>query len=200
MVDMPKLSFSPNSVPPRLLIQTLEQRDSVVFVHCLRVGHFAALIGARLGLGKAEVVRVEEAGQLHDIGKLAIPTFLVQKQGIFSPQEYEILKHHAGLGGAILEEHHQSPELVGAARHHHERWDGRGYPHGLRAQEIPLYAQITSVADAYDAMVSGRSYRSRLEHAEALEEIQRCRSAQFSPEVVDAFLAAEFCGLVAQAG
>jgi len=200
MVDMPPFSLSPNSVSPRLLIQTLELRDPEVFVHCLRVGHFAALIGARLGLEKAEVTHVEEAGQLHAIGKLAIPPFLVKKQGVFSPQEYEILKHHAGLGGAILEEHHQSLELAGTARHHHERWDGRGYPYGLRAQEIPLFAQITSVADAYDAMVSGRSYRSRLEHAEALEEIQRCRSAQFSPEVVDAFLAAEFCVVAAQAG
>jgi len=200
MVDMPKASLTSTPVSPRLLIQTLEQRDPEVFVHCLRVGHFAALLGAQLGLGEAAAALLEAAGQLHDIGKLAIPTFLVQKQGIFSPQEYEILKHHAGLGGAILEEHHQSPALVGAARHHHERWDGRGYPYGLRGQEIPLYAQITSVADAYDAMVSGRSYRSRLAHSEALDEIQRCRAAQFSPEVVDAFLAADFCGLVAQAG
>ncbi len=194
------LTLAPNPVSPRLLIQTLEQRDPEVFVHCLRVGHFAALVGARLGLGEPATALLEVAGQLHDIGKLAIPTFLVQKQGIFTPQEYEIFKHHAGLGGAILEEHHQAPALVGAARHHHERWDGRGYPHGLRTHEIPLLAQITAVADAYDAMVSGRSYRSRLAHTEAMDEIRRCRGAQFSPEVVDAFLAAEFCGLVAQAG
>jgi len=200
MADMPTFPLASSPVSPRLLIQTLEQRDPGVFVHCQRVGHFAALIGTRLGLGESVAALLGEAGQLHDIGKLAIPAFLVQKQGIFSPQEYEILKHHAGLGGAILEEHHQSLALVGAARHHHERWDGRGYPYGLRAQEIPLFAQITSVADAYDAMVSGRSYRSRLAHAEALEEIQRCRGAQFSPEVVDAFVAAEFRGVVAQAG
>ncbi len=141
---MPRLSRCPNLVPPRLLIQTLEERDPEVFVHSLRVGHFAALIGARLGLGEATAVLLEEAGQLHDIGKLAIPAFLVQKQGIFTPQEYEILKHHAGLGGAILEEHHQSQALVSAARHHHERWDGRGFPYGLQGQEIPLFAQITS--------------------------------------------------------
>lgn len=197
---MPKLSIPLSQAPPRLLIQTLEQRDPEVFVHCLRVGHFATLIGARLGLEADVLGPLEAAGQLHDIGKLAIPAFLVHKQGIFSPQEYEILKHHAGLGGAILEEHNQSLDLVGAARHHHERWDGRGYPYGLRGQEIPLFAQITAVADAYDAMVSGRRYRSTLEHGEALDEIQRCRGGQFSPEVVDAFIAAEFCGLVAQAG
>lgn len=200
MVDMPKLSLTLNPVSPHLLIQTLEQRDPEVHIHCLRVGHIAALIGGRLGLSQGDTDLLEAAGQLHDIGKLAIPQFLVHKQGIYSPEEYEILKHHAGLGGAILEEHHQALELVGVARHHHERWDGRGYPYGLRATEIPLFAQITSVADVYDAMVSGRTYRSRLVHHEALDEIQRCRGAQFNPEVVDAFAAAGFCGLVAQAG
>ncbi len=197
---MPQLFLPTAPAPPRLLVQTLRQRDPEVFVHCRRVGHFAALIGERLGLDPEARRVLGLAGQLHDIGKLAIPPFLVHKEGVYSPQEYLILKHHAALGGAILEEHHQDLELVGAARHHHERWDGRGYPWGLRGEEIPLFAQITAVADSYDAMVSGRSYRSMLGHAEALEELQRCRGGQFSPAVVDAFAAAEFCGLVLEAG
>jgi putative nucleotidyltransferase with HDIG domain len=197
---MPKLSLPVHPAHPRLLVQTLEQRDPEVFDHCLRVGHFAGLIGERLGLPSNQCRMLELAGRLHDIGKLAIPHFLVHKQGVFNPQEYLILQYHAALGGAILEEHHQPLELVGAARHHHERWDGRGYPYGLKGGEIPLFAQIAAVADAYDAMVSGRSYRSMLTHDEALDEIQRCRGGQFSPSVVEAFVAAEFCGLTSQAG
>jgi len=196
------LKLSPHFVPTptRLLLHTLEQRDFVVYTHCLRVGHFAGLVGARLGLSEESRHLLETAGQLHDIGKLAIPPFLVHKEGVFTPTEYQIFKHHAGLGGAILEEHQQALELAQTARQHHERWDGRGYPHGLRGNEISRFAQITAVADAYDAMVSGRSYRSMLAHQEALEEIQRCRGSQFSPEVVDAFLESEFDGWVMQAG
>lgn len=190
--------FTPT--PARLLLHTLEQRDFVVFSHCLRVGHFAALIGGRLGFSENAKHLLEAAGQLHDIGKLAIPPFLVHKAGIFAPTEYQLFMHHAGLGGAILAEHRLDPELIQTARQHHERWDGRGYPHGLKGNEISRFAQITAVADSYDAMVSGRSYRSRLAHEEALEEIQRCRESQFSPEVVDAFLDAEFEDWASEAG
>lgn len=197
---MPKLSPHFTPTPARLLLRTLEQRDSLVFAHCLRVGHFAALIGAQLGLTEEALRLLETAGQLHDIGKLAIPHFLVHKEGVFTATEYQIFKHHAGLGGAILEEYQQDLALIKTARQHHERWDGRGYPHGLRGDSISRFAQITAVADAYDAMVSGRSYRSMLGHREALEEIQRCRGTQFSPEVVEAFLKSEFCNLEMQAG
>ncbi len=197
MADMSQFSIPFAPAHPRLLLQTLEQRDPEVFLHSQRVGQIAGLIGMRLGLPAG---LLETAGQLHDIGKLAIPSFLVHKEGVFTPTEYQIFKHHAGLGGGILEEYHQPREVVDAARHHHERWDGRGYPHGLEGDEIPLFARITAVADAYDAMVSGRAYRSMLGHAEALEEIQRCRGGQFCPEVVNAFLAAEFGGCARQAG
>lgn len=190
--------FTPT--PTGLLLHTLEQRDYIVFTHCLRVGHCAALIGARLGLSEEAQRLLETAGQLHDIGKLAIPQFLVHKEGVFTPTEYQIFKHHAGLGGAILEEYRQDPELAQTARQHHERWDGRGYPNGLKGHEISFFAQITAVADAYDAMVSGRSYRSMLAHGEALEEIKRCRGSQFSPGVVDAFLETELDGWGLQAG
>ena len=197
---MPTFSLPIAPVHPQLLVQTLEQGNSEVYLHCQRVGHFAGLIGARLGLSEEARNLLETAGQLHDIGKLAIPAFLVHKRGTFTSTEYEIFKQHARLGGVILEEYQQSRELVGAARHHHERWDGGGYPSGLRAERIPLFARITAVADAYDAMVSGRSYRSRLAHAEALEEISRCCGGQFCPEVVEAFLEAEFDDWVRQAG
>jgi len=196
------LKLSPQFIPTpaRLMLQTLEKRDYVVFAHCQRVGHFAALLGARMGLPEETRHLLETAGQLHDIGKLAIPPFLVHKEGIFAPAEYQIFKHHAGLGGAILEEHRLDPELIQTARQHHERWDGKGYPLGLKGSEISRFAQIAAVADSYDAMVSGRSYRSRLAHEEALEEIARCRGEQFSPEVVDALLEAEFEDWVSEAG
>lgn len=196
------LKLSPHFTPTPVthLLHTLEQRDPIVFAHCLRVGRFAALVGARLGLTGDVQRQLETAGQLHDIGKLAIPPFLVHKEGVFTPTEYQIFKHHASLGAAILEEYQQDPWLIQTARQHHERWDGRGYPHGFRGNEISRFALITAVADAYDAMISGRSYRSLLLHQEALEEIQRCRGTQFSPEVVDAFLKTEFRSLEMQAG
>mgnify|MGYP003591814686 CR=1 FL=1 len=197
MTDMPQLSIP---IPSSLLVQTLEQRDPDVFRHGQRVGQVAGLIGARLGLTQEELRILRTAGELHDIGKLAIPSFLVHKEGVFTETEYLIFKHHSGLGGAILEEHHQPLELAHAALHHHERWDGRGYPHGLRGEEIPLFARIVTVADAYDAMISGRTYRSLLGHAEALEEIGRCCGGQFCPEVVEAFLAAPFRAEVMRAG
>ncbi len=188
------LSLSPPCIPTptRLLLESLERGDFGLFAHGMRVGRIAARVGVRMGLSEESNHLLEAAGQLHDIGKLSVPYALVHKEGTVTPKEYQIFQHHPELGGALLEECQQPPELVDTARQHHERWDGRGYPLGLCGNEITLFAQITALADAYDAMVSGRSYRSMLGHSEALEEIQRCRGSHFSPAVVEAFLAAEF--------
>ena len=185
------LSLSPPFTPTPMLLESLEQGDFVVFAHGMRVGRIAAMVGVHMGLSEDANHLLEAAGQLHDIGKLSVPHALVHKEGAVTPKEYQIFQHHAEIGGSLLEECQQPLELVDTARQHHERWDGRGYPRGLCGNEISLFAQITALADAYDAMVSGRSYRSMLGHIEALEEIKRCRGSHFSPTVVEAFLALE---------
>jgi HD-GYP domain-containing protein (c-di-GMP phosphodiesterase class II) len=126
---------------------------------------------------------------LHDIGKLGCHANL-NKPGKLTDEEYEIFKLHPTFGKEILEPITFLQPLIPGVHLHHERWDGQGYPLGLKGEEIPMMARILSVADAYDAMTSSRAYRRALEHSVALAEIARCTGSQFDPTVVDAFVAA----------
>jgi HD-GYP domain-containing protein (c-di-GMP phosphodiesterase class II) len=147
-------------------------------------------MGKVMGLSGDTLSRLELAAKLHDIGKLFIPSFLVHKQASFNQDEYRIMQRHAVLGARLLKGHAETADLNQVARHHHERWDGGGYPSHLAGNEIPLLARITSVADAYDAVTSNRSGGNR-SHDEALEEILLGKGSQFCPETVEAFLLAE---------
>jgi putative nucleotidyltransferase with HDIG domain len=128
------------------------------------------------------------AGLLHDIGKVYIPNSILNKKDKLTEEEFGIMRLHPLTGAKLLNEMNYGYEIVEAVLHHHERWDGKGYPYGLQGQEIPYYSRILSVADAFDAMISKRAYKKELPRDLALAELQANAGTQFDPYIVDAFL------------
>jgi HD-GYP domain-containing protein (c-di-GMP phosphodiesterase class II) len=127
-------------------------------------------------------------GYLHDIGKIGICDSILNKPGPLSIDEYETVKKHPSIGDSIVSELGLSPEERSIIRHHHERWDGAGYPDGLSGEQIPLLARVLSIADAFDAMTSKRAYRDAMSRDQALAELLKNRGKQFDPLALDAFL------------
>jgi diguanylate cyclase (GGDEF)-like protein len=168
------------------LAKAVDARDAYTGSHSERVSELAARIARRLGLDDAQVELTRLAASLHDLGKLAIPEEILRKPGALNESERLVLQRHPQIGHRMLESLGVEP-LAEWVLHHHERWDGDGYPNRLRGDEIPLGARIIFVADAYDAMTSERVYRKPLSSREALEELERCAGTQFDPEIVDAF-------------
>ena len=180
-------------MPPSVslaMLQLLGNLDPDLKGHGDRVGTYARRIGEALGLAGGLVVQLELGARLHDIGKLFVPAFLVHKGAAFNAEEYRIMQRHAGLGAAFLAKYRETEILAAVAGHHHDRWDGRGYPFHAAGREIPFLARITAVADAYDAMTSDRAGGNR-SHVAAMDEILRCSGAHFCPEAVEAFRLAE---------
>ena len=187
------MSSPPLSIPhavPLAVLQCLEGLEPEIHRHGGRVGRYARLIGGSMGLGEPVLSRLELAARLHDIGKLFVPAFLVHKREAFNPAERRIMQRHAVLGARLLEGQPEAADLAQVARHHHDRWDGCGYPSRLAGRAIPLLARITAVANAYDAMTSDRPGGNR-SHDAAVGEIRRCGGSHFCPETVEAFLLAE---------
>jgi diguanylate cyclase (GGDEF)-like protein len=170
------------------LAKAVDARDAYTGSHSGRVGELAGRIAARLGADPEEVELTRLAGSLHDLGKLAIPEELLRKQGPLSVSEREVLERHPQIGYRMLESLGVDP-VAEWVLHHHERWDGAGYPDGIDGERIPLGARILFVADAYDAMTSDRVYRRRRTPEEAIAELERCAGTQFDPEIVAAFAA-----------
>jgi diguanylate cyclase (GGDEF)-like protein len=168
------------------LAKAVDARDAYTGSHSERVGDLAARIARRLGLDDGQVELTRLAASLHDLGKLAIPEEILRKPGTLNESERLVLQRHPQIGFRMLESLGVEP-IAEWVLHHHERWDGDGYPDRLRGDEIPLGARIIFVADAYDAMTSERVYRRPLSAREALEELERCSGSQFDPAVVDAF-------------
>jgi len=169
------------------LAYTIEAKDSYTQGHSRAVSRLAAAIAAQAGLSEAEIEEIRLGSIVHDIGKIHVPDHLLLKPALLTADEYEIVKSHAQWGAKIVE-----PLKVAAieriVRHHHESFDGQGYPDKLKGEQIPLGARIIAVADAYHAMVSARPFRNARSPEEALAELHRCRGSQFDPWVVDAFL------------
>src|SRR5213076_1458780 len=168
------------------LAKAVDERDAYTGSHSQRVGDYSARIARRLGADDAAVELTRLAGNLHDLGKLAIPEDVLRKASSLSEAERLMLERHPRIGFRMLESLGVEP-VAEWVLHHHERWDGAGYPNRLRGEEIPLGARIIFVADAYDAMTSDRVYRARRSHEEALGELRRCTGTQFDPLIVDAF-------------
>lgn len=169
------------------LAHAIDLRDPDVLGHSQNVARYAILIAQELGLPPEEVELVRKGGLLHDIGKLGIPEALLFKPGSLTNAEYAQIKEHSALGASIIADCHSLYKLVTIVRHHHERFDGRGYPDHLWAQNIPLEARILAVADAVEAMASDRPYRRAMDARAILEEVQSQAGVQFDPEVVAAF-------------
>jgi diguanylate cyclase (GGDEF)-like protein len=151
------------------------------------IASLATGIGLEMGLPGEEIERIRIAALLHDLGKIAIPDEILDKPSTLSDAEWQAIGEHPRIGQVILEQASSLREAIPVVLHHHERFNGGGYPHGLRGNEIPLGARIVAVADAYHAMVHDRPYSSALTHEEALEELRRNAGTQFDPEVVRVF-------------
>jgi len=141
-----------------------------------------------MGLPEEEADMLKSVAELHDIGKLGIEESILNKDGKPTPEEWEIIKEHPKTGEEILTPVFLDKKKLAIVRSHHERYDGKGYPDGLKGDEIDILAQIVSVADSYDAMTSKRAYRNSLGKAIATQELKKNSGTQFNPKVVDAFL------------
>jgi putative nucleotidyltransferase with HDIG domain len=172
------------------LAKTIDARDQYTAFHSHNVADYARSIAKELGLNHEEVESTYLAGLIHDIGKIATPDHILQKEGRLTEEEYGIMKKHSEDGYQIIKGMKRFEEIGISAivRHHHERFDGKGYPQGLKGTEIPLGARILGVADAFDAMTTNRSYRQKLAIETAAEELQRFSGSQFDPAAAKAFL------------
>jgi response regulator RpfG family c-di-GMP phosphodiesterase len=168
------------------LAKAIDKMDRYTAGHSDRVATYAMYLATRLGLSPEQIEIVRQSALMHDIGKLGCVLNL-NKPGKLTQDEYEQFKKHPGYGRDILEPIKFLHPLIPGVHLHHERWDGRGYPLGLKGQDVPLMARIIAVADTYDAMTSDRAYRRSLPHEVAVTEIERCSTTQFDPEVSHAF-------------
>jgi len=171
----------------RALASAVDARDSHTGDHSGRVAAYAVAIARRLDLSPAAITELDAAARLHDIGKIGVPDDVLMKPGRLTPSQWELMRQHAVVGSSILSSAPLSKAIKEAVRYVHEWWDGRGYPDQLKGDQIPVFARILAVADAFEAMTSGRPYRRALSPDEALAELQRMRGVQFDPTIVDAF-------------
>jgi|GEM_PF-3770178 len=170
------------------LANMVEGKDDYTGGHCQRLAEMALAIGIRLGFDEERLNTLTYAAILHDIGKVAIPDAILNKPGQLTPKEYRILQEHPVIGRQLLEKIDLLRAAAPIVEQHHERWDGRGYPHGLKDEEILLEARIITVVDAFDAMTTTRPYRRALPKSEAVSQLREGAGSQFDPEVVDVFL------------
>ena len=170
------------------LAGTIDAKDKYTKGHSSRVAEYAVKIAEKLGKSEKEQENIYYLGLLHDIGKIGIPDGIINKTTRLTDEEYELIKTHPVIGAEILENISELPELVMGAKWHHERYDGRGYPDGLKGDAIPEMARIIGVADAYDAMTSNRSYRDVLPQDVVRGEIEKGKGTQFDPLFADKML------------
>lgn len=180
----------------KALAQAVDAKDSYTAGHSSRVTLYSTIIAESMGLPEAEQRRVRLAGLLHDVGKIGIRDSVLGKPGQLTDEEFGIMKTHPAVGEAILSPVLQLADVIPGVVSHHERYDGRGYPRGLKGDEIPLLGRIIGVADAFDAMTSDRVYRPRLSDEIAIAELKKHSGTQFDSRVVKAFLSAFDSGLI----
>nr|WP_179646463.1 HD-GYP domain-containing protein [Spinactinospora alkalitolerans] len=172
------------------LCQAVETKDYYTRGHCMRVSRASGMIAQELGMHAERVQTIRYAGMLHDVGKLGVPTKVLQKSGGLTEEEFAAIQLHPMRGYEIVREIGFLDEALAGIMHHHERMDGRGYPMGLAGREIPEFARIICVADAFDCMTSTRSYRKARSTEEAIAELRRHAGPQFDPKMVDALISA----------
>jgi putative nucleotidyltransferase with HDIG domain len=166
----------------------IDAKDHYTQGHSQKVSAYAALIAEALELSDIEVEEIRLGGVLHDIGKVAIPENILNKNGALNPEEWETMKSHVTFGAKILEPLTPLARIREMVLHHHEFFDGSGYPHAMRGEDIPLGARIIAVADAYDTITSDRTYKKARSAADALAELERCADAQFDRKIVALFV------------
>jgi HD-GYP domain-containing protein (c-di-GMP phosphodiesterase class II) len=170
------------------LIESIDAKDPYTRGHSDRVNSFSVEIGRVMGLSEADLRILYWASLLHDLGKIGVPDKILTKPSKLTKEEYALLKMHTEQGYNILKYVKYLEESLPGIRHHHERYDGKGYPNGLEGEKIPLHARIIAVADTYDAMTSTRSYRPSYTHEEAMNEIEEVAGTQLDQEIVNAWI------------
>ena len=167
---------------------TVEAKDPYTRGHSDRVAEYSVLIGEKLGLSEEDLRTLRIGGLFHDIGKIGIPDSILLKESKLSDDEYSQIKNHPTIGAHILQNATIFQDILPIVKHHHERYDGNGYPSRLKGEEIPYFARIAAVADTFDAMTSKRTYRNAIPIEEVKEEIKRCEGTQFDPSIAETFL------------
>ena len=171
-----------------ILRQTVEAKDPYTRGHSDRVSEFSVLIGKKMGLDDEALHTLKIGGLFHDIGKIGIPDSILLKESKLSDEEYSQIKNHPTIGAHMLGDAAVFKDIIPIVKHHHERFDGRGYPSQLAGENIPFIARIAAVADTFDAMTSKRTYRDALPLSVVKEEIEKCSGTQFDPKIAKVFL------------
>jgi HD-GYP domain-containing protein (c-di-GMP phosphodiesterase class II) len=172
----------------KALTSAIDAKDRYTCGHSERVALLASRLAQALGLDGSQAERVHICGLVHDVGKIGVPESVLMKPGKLTDEEFAIVKLHPEIGHRIIRGIPIMDDILGGVLHHHERWDGRGYPHGIAREEIPLFARLIGLADTFDAMSSTRSYRGAVPRAKVLEEIAGNAGTQFDPELTQLFL------------
>jgi putative nucleotidyltransferase with HDIG domain len=172
-----------------VLSDALEAKDSYTAAHARDVAELAEAVAARMGIRGTELRALRYAALLHDVGKIAVPSEILNKPGPLTASEFEVIKEHTLVGSRMLERIPELEPVLPLIRSAHERWDGDGYPDGLVGAAIPLGARVICICDAFHAMVSDRPYRAALADSVAIDELRRCAGSQFDPEIVEALIA-----------
>ncbi|MFA9423146.1 MAG: HD domain-containing phosphohydrolase, partial [Sedimentibacter sp.] len=170
------------------LMSTLFQKSEREEKHSKRVSKYCEDLAKALNFDLKFINKIIVAGSLHDIGKIGISETILNKEGKLDDIEWEIMKMHPVKSAEILEKTEEYKDIADVVAAHHERWDGKGYPYGLNGEDIPLMARVIAVADAYDAMVSQRSYRKPISKEDAMAELTKCSGTQFDPHIADVFV------------
>ncbi|MDQ3962987.1 MAG: HD-GYP domain-containing protein [Actinomycetota bacterium] len=178
------------------LVSAVNEHDTYTAGHSCRVADYSACLGRILGLPRTELTFMRQAGLVHDIGKIGIPDRVLKKNGKLTDEELHLVRLHPILGASILSHFEGMERMIQIVLHHHERWDGTGYPSGVAGMDIPREARAIFVVDAFDAMTTDRPYGEILSTEEALEELRRCAGRQFDPVLVDAMHEAWRAGLL----
>ena len=170
------------------LVKRLKRARPETYYHSVRVSRLSRAVGRAFGFDDARLKQLCYAAVLHDVGKILVPEAVLNRPRKPTPTELFILHKHPSFGALLASYFNLPAELRVRTQHHHERWDGQGYPHKLGGEDIPLMARIVQVADTYDAMVSDRAYRKALSHEVAAAELRKHEGKQFDPRVIEAFL------------
>lgn len=172
----------------KILLNTVGAKDHYTEEHSRRVSRLAVFFGTKIGLNQKEIKNIEMAGVFHDIGKIGIPDYILLKEGKLTQDEYDTIKLHPIIGANIFSISHIFDDIIPIMLHHHERYDGKGYPNHLKGENIPYLARVLALCDSFDAITSRRPYKNETSIEYAISELKNNRGTQFDPELCDEFL------------